>query len=172
MEPFASAFRERWIWRRPSLWSRRYVLSAGGRMLAALEARTWRAGVMHGTTANGGWTVRHEGLLGGRVLVRADGATEDALVFRPRWFGSGDVRLPDDQALRWHRADFWGRRWELVDSGGLARVTLVRTPAFVSPDAEVQVSEAAERDPLLEPLVLLGYALIVLMVRQNTAAIS
>lgn len=172
MEPFASAFDERWVWRRPKLWSRRFELRAGEQVLASLETRAWLTGVMHADTASGAWTVRHEGLLRGRVLVRAVGATSDALVFRPRWFGAGDVQLASGAVLRWHRADFWGRRWELVDSGGLPRVTFVRLPAFMSPDAEVKVSEPARNEPLLDPLVLLGYYLIVLMVRQNTAAIS
>lgn len=172
MEPFAEAFNERWVWRRPKLWSRRFELRAGERALASLETRAWFTGVMHADTASGGWTLRHEGLLRGRVLVRAHPAASDALEFRPRWFGSGDVQLANGTALRWHRADFWGRRWELVDSGGLPRVTFVRLPAFLSPDVEVRVSEAARTEPMLEPLVLLGYYLIVLMVRQNTAAIS
>ncbi len=179
MEPLTSAFdEERWMWRRPKLWSRRFELQAGTRVLAALETRAWVGATMHGTSVDGAWSIRHVGLLRGRVVVRsaraggAEGAEDVALEFRPRWFGAGDVHGAGMAPLRWHRADFWGRRWELVDAGGLARITFTRTPAFLSPDAEVRVSEAARTDPHLVPLVMLGYYLIVLMVRQNAAAVS
>jgi hypothetical protein len=123
-----------------------------------------------GETAGERWRLRHEGLLRGRVRVVHEGHAGDEALYRPRWFGAGDVTTRRGRVLRWHRADFWGRRWEMVDSGGLAWVVFTRTPAFLSLDTRVDVAEHAHQDPELAPIVLLGFYLIVLMARQVHAA--
>ena len=169
MIPFAEAPATPWTWRRPHLWSRRYELRAGDALLASLETRSVLSSVMVGETTHGQWLLRHAGLLRGRVQVLVPGTGAELAAFRPRWFGAGDVTTAAGQSLRWHRADFWGRRWELADAGGLARITFERMPAFLSPDTAVNVSEAARDDTELEPLVLLGFYLVLLMARQSHA---
>ena len=153
------------------MWRRRYELRAGADLLAVLESRSVLHAAMAGESAGAQWRLRHEGLLRGRVRVLREGEDGAAAVFQPRWFGAGDVITRHGNALRWHRADFWGRRWELVDSGGLARLAFVRSPSFLSTAASVEVAEAARRDPELDALVLLGFYLLLLMVRQSHAAL-
>jgi len=170
MKPFAEVMDRRWTWKRPRLWSRRFELCAGDDVIARLESRALPGGTWHGETARGHWQVRHVGLLRGLVTVTSPEGGE-ALTFRPRWFGAGDVSTAGGQSLRWHRADFWGRRWELVDSGGLARVVFERAPGFLRADTHVLVGEAARTDTELEPLVLAGFFLILLMARQSHAAV-
>lgn len=170
MKPFAEALDREWVWKRPRMWRRRYELLAEGERLAVLEARSPLGGTMWGETAGERWLVRHLGLLRGHVRVAPESGGDAAAEFHPRWFGAGQVTTRGGQVLRWRRADFWGRRWEMVDTGGLARLTLERSPGFLSADARVRVSDAARSDPELEPLVLLGYYLLILMVRQAHAA--
>ncbi len=169
MKAFAEAFDSAWTWKRPRLWHRRYELRAGDEVLAVLESRSPLGPGMGAESAGGHWRLRHEGLLRGRVHVTNTAETGDAAVFHPRWFGAGDVSTREGQALRWHRADFWGRRWEFVDAGGLARLVFERAPGILSPDTRVEVSESARHDPELEPLVLLGFYLLLLMARQSHA---
>jgi hypothetical protein len=126
---------------------------------------------MLGETASGTWRVRHVGLLRGRSLVTAEDAKEPAAEFRPRWFGAGDIVTAAGRSYRWHRADFWGQRWEMVDSGGLTHVSFARSPAFLSLDTRLEVSASARADDELEALALLGYYLLLLMVRQSHAAL-
>ena len=171
MKPFADSFDREWIWRRPRMWRRQYELRARGELIGRLEARSMLGGSMWGETAAGVWRVRHVGLLRGRSLVTAEGGTEPAAEFRPRWFGAGDVVTAGGQSFRWHRADFWGLHWEMVGSSGLAHLGFARSPAFLSLDTTVRVSATAQRDPELEPLVLLGYYLLLLMVRQAHASV-
>ena len=170
MKPFSEAIGRDWAWKRPRMWRRRYELLSDGEPLAVLEARSLLGASMWGETAGGEWQVRHQGLLRGRVRIEPAGGGDALAEFHPRWFGAGDVTTRSGQSLRWHRADFWGRRWELVDTGGLARLVFERAPGFLSPETSVRVSESAARDPELEPLVLLGYYLLLLMVRQAHAA--
>ena len=153
------------------MWRRQYELRARGELIGRLEARSMLGGSMWGQTASGVWRVRHVGLLRGRSLVTAEGGTEPAAEFRPRWFGAGDVVTAGGQSFRWHRADFWGLHWEMVGSTGLAHLGFARSPAFLSLDTTVRVSATAQRDPELEPLVLLGYYLLLLMVRQAHASV-
>ncbi len=171
MKPFSGSFDRDWDWKRPHMWRRQYELRAGGELIARLESRSVLGGSMWGETSSGSWQVRHVGLLRGRSLVTADGAAKPAAEFRPRWFGAGEVVTASGRTYRWHRADFWGQRWELVDSGGLTHLSFARSPAFLTLDTRVQVSASARHDAELEPLVLLGYYLLLLMVRQSHAAL-
>jgi hypothetical protein len=102
------------------------------------------------------------------VRVLREGSASDVVEFRPRWFGAGDIATPNGDVLRWQRGDFWGRRWQMIDSGGLARLTFARTPSFLSLDTRVEPAEHAW-DDALEPLVFLGYFLLLLMARQAHA---
>lgn len=168
--PFASAHDRAWLWKRPRLWRRRYELHAGDALLGVLESRSALGSAVAGETAGERWRLRHEGLLRGRVRVLHEGHAGDEALYRPGWFGAGDVTTRRGRVLRWHRADFWGRRWEMVDTGGLPWVVFTRTPAFVSLDTRVEVAEHARKDPELQPVVLLGFYLIVLMARQVHAS--
>lgn len=169
MKPFAEAAEPRWAWSRPRLFTRRHELHSGEDLLATLEARTPLGSAMVAHTAGGHWRLHHVGLLRGQVRVTREQAAEPAVTFRPGWFGAGTVETAGGQALRWHRADFWGRTWALVDAGGLTRVTFQRGPGLFRADTHVLVADPARRDPELEPLVLLGFYLIVLMARQSHA---
>ena len=170
LKPLAGAHGEAWLWTRPKVWRRRYELRAGSDLLAVLESRATLRSDTSVETATGRWRMRHEGLLRGRVRVVHEGHAGDAALFRPRWFGAGEVTTARGDILHWQRADFWGRRWRMVDSGGLARVTFSRAPAFFSLDVRVEVGAHAHADPELEPLVLLGFYLLLLMARQAHAA--
>lgn len=161
---------EPWLWTRPKLWRRRYELKAGAELLAVLESRSSFRSDTVVETATGRWRMRHEGLLRGFVRILHEGHAGDAATFRPRWFGAGDLTTQRGDVLRWHRGDFWGRRWEMMDSGGLMRIAFARAPAFFSLDTRVEIAEHARRDPELEPLVLLGFYLLLLMARQAHAA--
>ena len=164
--PFAGAHDHEWVWKRPRLWRRRFELHAGDELLAVLESRSALRSDIAGETAGARWRLRHEGLLRGLVRVVREGHGGDEALYRPRWFGAGDVTTRKGQVLRWHRADFWGRRWEMVDTGALPWVVFTRTPTFFSLDTRVDVADHARNDPELQPVVLLGFFLIVLMARQ------
>lgn len=174
MRPFAEVAETRWSWKRPRLFTRRHELMAGEDTLAVLEARSLLRSAMLGTTAGGQWRLDHVGLLRGQVRVTpmdaGQPAAEPVVTFRPRWFGAGDVTTAGGQSLRWHRADFWGRRWGFVDSGALTRIAYERAPGLLRADTHVLVSDSARGDPELEPLVLLGFYLLLLMARQSHAA--
>ena len=171
MKPFTGSFDTEWVWRRPQMWRRQYELRAGGELIARLESRSMLGGSMWGQTATSAWQARHVGLLRGRSLVTAEGSAAPAVEFRPRWFGAGDIVTARGNRFRWHRADFWGLRWTMVDSGGLDWLTFARSPAFLTMDTNVGVSPGARADAELEPLVFLGYYLLLLMVRQSHAAV-
>lgn len=170
MVPFAGAYGAAWTWKRPRLLRRSYELRAGESLLATLEMRALLRADMQGRTASHLWRLRHEGLFRGRVRVVREGARDDEAIFRPRWFGAGDITTRSGAVLRWRRGDFWGRRWVMVDTGGLPWLTFTRTPALLSLDTQVEPGEHARRDPELEPLVLLGFYLLVLMARQVHAS--
>lgn len=170
MKPLLEALDREWIWTRPKLMSRVFELRAGDDLLATLEVRSWLGSHMVGETAGGRWDVRHEGLLRGRCVLRREGERTDHLVFRPRWFGAGEVTTPGGDVLTWKRGDFLGRRWRLLDRDGHVQIEMVRRPAFFKTSVLVAVSDAGRRWAELPELVLLGFFLLRMLERQSQAA--
>jgi hypothetical protein len=159
-----------WIWSRPRLLSRSWELRAGDEVVATLEARSWLGVRMLGETVGGRWDLRHEGLFRGRAVMRREGDDAEHLVFRPRWFGAGDVTGPGGEDLRWKRGDFLGRRWQFVDRDGHVQLEFVRRPAFFKSSTAVAVTDAGRARADMPELVLLGLFLLRLLERQAHAA--
>lgn len=170
MKALLDALEHEWVWTRPKLLTRGWELRSGDDVLATLESRGWLGTRMSGETSGGRWEIRHEGLLRGRTVLRREGDPGDHLVFKPGWFGAGDVTCPDGTTLRWKRGDFWGRRWELLDADGHPQVEYVRRPAFFKSSTRVEASDAGRKLAALPELVLLGFFLVRMLERQSQSS--
>lgn len=158
------------MWTRPKLLSRVWELRAGDEVVATLESRSWLGVRMTGETAAGGWELRHEGLLRGRAVLRRAGETAERLVFRPGWFGKGEIVRERGGPLLWRRGDFWGRRWRMLDRDGHVQLEFTRRPAFLKSSTAVAASDAGRKLEDLAELVLLGFFLVRMLERQSHAA--
>lgn len=168
--PLREATGREWVWCRPRLLSREWELRVGDDLAARLEAASWLGTRMTGETAGCRWDLRHEGFFRGRSVVRREGVEEVRLEFRPHWFGAGEIHAADGTALRWKRADVWGRRWHVLDADGHVQLAFTRQPAFFKSRTSVEVSDAGRQRLDLPELVLLGFFLLRLIERQASAA--
>jgi hypothetical protein len=169
MQTFAQERGAAWAWRRRSFWNHDADLFAGDRAIASLETTGHWLSPRLGRTANGAWRIRYEGLLARDLVVR-DAAT-DAVVARYRagWWGQGTVTFERGRTWQWRRVGFWGRRHEWVDGGGLTCVSFARGRGLTGRTTDVQVGAHMANDPALEPLVLLGYDLLLRLAHQSAA---
>lgn len=170
MESFANARGAVWTWRRRSFWTADADLFAGERPIASLVRTGWWLSPRLGRTATGGWRIRFEGAFARDLVVRDEARDTVVARYRAGWFGRGTVTLDRGRVLHWRRADAWGRRHEWVDSGGLVCVGFSRERGLGRRRVEVHVGAHVIDDPALEPLVLLGYDLL-LRLEQQTAAL-
>lgn len=170
MKPLAEARANEWVWTRPRILTRRWELKAGDDVLAMLESTGFLGGGARATTAEHAWRLRHVGMLRGRLDVCA--ADSDTVLgqFRPAWFGAGTLEW-GERRLRWHRDDFWGRRWEFVDEHEHPLVAFTRRPAWVRSTTAVEPTEAGHACPELPLLVVLGFQLLLVMQRQAQAGV-
>lgn len=158
------------MWTRPKLLSRGWELRAGDEVVATLESRGWLGVRMTGENAAGRWELRHEGLLRGRTVVRPEAGDAERLVFRPGWFGAGEIRCASGATFAWKRGDFWGRRWRVLDADGHVQLEFLRRPAFLKSSASVEATDAGRKIPELAELAMLGFFLLRLLERQAQAA--
>lgn len=172
MQTFTEARGAAWVWRRRSFWNDEADLLAGERPIASLVPTGFWMTPRLGRTANGAWRIRYEGLFA-RDLTARDAAT-DAVVARYRagWWGQGTVTFDRGRTWQWRRVDFLGRRHEWRDGGGLTCVSFTRGRGMSGRTTEVQVGAHMADDPALEPLVLLGYDLLLRLARQTAVALA
>lgn len=171
MKDFAEANALEWRWERPRLLQRRWHLLAGDEPIARLESPSvWRA-TMVAETAGATWRLRHQGFLLGTVCLErevAAGEYAPAATYRPAWFGAGRIESGAD-VLRWRRDDFLGRRWTISTEDGAPLVTFERLPGLFRSGCRVIRADAAQGRADLPQLALLGWYVLVLMVRQAQA---
>lgn len=172
MKDFAEASALEWRWVRPRVLQRRWHLMAGDDAIAQMEsASAWRT-TMVAETAGARWRLRHRGFLLGSVRLErevAAGEFATAATFRAAWFGAGRFESGDD-VLRWRRDDFLGRRWTIGTEAGAPLVTFERLPGLFRAGCRVLRSDAARTRSDLPQLSLLGWYVLLLMVRQVQAA--
>ncbi len=168
MKPLAEVAGREWVWSRPRLLTRRWELKAGDDVVATLDSLGFLGGGARAVTAAGTWRFRHIGLLRGRLEVLGEDGATALGTFRPGWFGAGTLEW-GDRRLRWHRDDFWGRRWEFVDEHGHSLVAFIRRPAFVRSTTAVEPTEAGRGCEQLPLLAVLGFQLLMVMQRQAHA---
>lgn len=168
MRALAEAWGREWVWSRPRILTRRWELKAGDDVVATLDSIGWLGGGARATTSEGVWLLRHVGMLRGRLEVTREKSQDVIALFRPAWFGAGTLEW-GERRLRWHRDDFWGRRWEFVDEHEHTLVAFMRRPAFVRSTTAVEPTEAGRQCPELPLLVVLGFQLLLVMQRQARA---
>lgn len=170
MRPLLEVRDREWVWTRPKLLSRHWELRAGDEVVATLESVGWLGLRMAGETSAGRWDLRHVGLFRGRAVARREGEETVRLVFRPRWFGAGEIECAGGGVLLWKRADMWGRRWHVLDADGHVQLEFTRRPAFLKNSIAVTATDAACKRAELPDLVLLGFFLLRMLERQAHAS--
>jgi hypothetical protein len=169
METFAAARGASLTWRRRSVWNMDADLMAGERPIATLVTTGPWMSPRRGVTASGAWRIRYEGLFARDLVVRDEAGDAIVARYRPGWWGQGTVTFGRDRTFIWRRADFWGRRHEWVDSGGLVCVAFARRPGLGRQVTDVTVGAHVWDDAALEPLVLLGYDLLLRLSHHSAA---
>ena len=175
MKNLTEIFGAKLEWREPKATARHYELRAGGELCGALNFRSAWGTLATAETAGGAWTFKRVGFLNPRVTVREAGSEEDLAVYRPRFWGDGQITLTDGATLHWRSLNFWSTQWAFTDSASRPLVTFrsgvqdQKLKDIFRTQATVEVAPAASADPRLPLLVCLGWYLILLQ-HQDTAA--
>lgn len=167
MHPIGEVAAHELVWVRTGARTRAYELRAQDDVVATLR---WQKGaVAEAATADGRWTFKRQGFWHPRVTVRALGSETDLAVFRASWTGSGILELPAERTFRWSAVNFWRSQWAWHDVGGQPLALFKssghgRTPA----GGRVAIAPAAASIPELSLLLLLGWYLMVLRIRDES----
>lgn len=168
---FAAAPAGPWRWTRRGRFSRDLDLRAGERALVSYRAHGFGGREAVATTLGQVWRVHTRGWVGRTVEVQAEGATSPAVRARLGWFGHAQVTLADGRELTWQPTGFWGRRWELRGSGGVAVVSLDCGPSSMWRGVGVSIAPGSAADPATAALVVLSFDLMRRM-QQATLAMA
>jgi hypothetical protein len=159
-------------WSQPSAFSSSFELKSGDALVGTLEFQKIFGSLAVGRTARGAWTFKRRGFLRATIGARVEGQDDDIAVYEPNWSGTkGAITLAGGAAYRWHAANFWGSIWSLENPAGQPVFSLKTRGVFHS-GAEVKLEPAGREDPNLEWLLLMGWHIVILHMRDSAAAAS
>lgn len=144
-------------WKQPALGRPRWELWSGREQIATLDRRGFV--VTHWTIAgpSGAWELRRDWR--GRRWICRPGASEPAAGYEPSWRG-GRIRLADATRLVWKRVSLWRREWMIANEEDFPFLLFKVHLHALRTEGTVEFDESARRLADPEPLVLLGWILI------------
>jgi hypothetical protein len=146
-----------------------YELHADGEVLATLRWRRLWGSLAEASAAEGHWTFKRTGFWQPRGTVRVAGSEDDLGTFEARWTGNGLLTLATGERYQWQSANVWGTRYEWLDERGEELVRFSST-SLLKAEAEVDVQAAGGFLDTLPLLVLYGWYLLVMQIRDTATA--
>jgi hypothetical protein len=105
----------------------------------------------------GAWELRRDWR--GRRWIGRPGDSEPAAAYEPGWRG-GRIRLRDSTRLVWKRVSLWRREWVIANEEAFPFMRFKAHLRALRVEGSVEFDESARRLADPEPLVLLGWILI------------
>ncbi len=158
-------------WVQPSGWKNRYELRAGEDAVVAVmqqDGALKSSVTVH--TAEGTFHLRRRGFFRLVTEVWQEGALEPMLSAPSRWNGA-TLTLPDGRTLKWHSTNFWSTHWAFEDKSTGQILLEYQYGGTFKYHADVTLFAGAEELPYLLPLIVLGWYLILLYIRDAAATV-
>ena len=165
-------------WVQPKVFERNYELVSGETLVATLAFRSSFGTLAVAETAEGSWTFKRVGFLNPRISVRQVGGLDDLALYRPRFWGGGDLAFTGGPVVSWRSTDFWTTEWAFFDPVDQALLAFrpgrekERLADIFKSQATVEVSPVGAGSPHLSILASLGMYLLVLHQDDTAAVIS
>jgi hypothetical protein len=172
-------------WTRPSLAALAYELRHGDELVGRLRFRSSLGTLATAESGDGCWTFKRIGFLQTRVTIRtctaeaaasaaeistaktaaANTPTANAAVFRNNsWTGGGTLELPDGREYR-ANSNFWMTKFGFTTTDGHPLVAYQQIGGLLKLSSTVEIDPGAATIPELPWLVMLGWYLAVLLLR-------
>lgn len=151
-------------WTQPRRLHRRWELRGDGDLLATLTSRPWHRGFF-ARTHSAVWSIR-ESLIAPLAILR-DEATVPVARARRRGWRTLEIERTAGESLVWKRTSLLGTTQALENREGFPLLTFRRNRRFLAVHAEVRLEDAARALPDLEPLLMLGWALVLISSRSH-----
>ena len=153
-------------WSQPEAFSRRFELSADGRVVGRVEFSRALGSLAIASFAETRWSFKRTGFFSPRITVRSEGAEADIAIFSPVWSGGGMLQLSGGRRFQLRSTSFWGSDWVFEDEAGQVVVSLHGPTGFLKSGGRAVVSQSLPESPLL---VLLLWYIRVLMAEDAAA---
>ncbi|MEJ7653483.1 MAG: hypothetical protein WKH64_09180 [Chloroflexia bacterium] len=158
------------VWRKPRSLKEEYELHAGDDVAATLHWPRSYGSLAEAAAEGGSWTFKRSGFWRVRATIRTAGSDADIAVFDPRWTGDGALTFATGATYRWERAHFWGSRYEWRNTENEPLVRFATKAGLLRTEAAVELEPAARALPELQLLTLFGWYLLVMGIRDSSAA--
>ena len=146
-------------WVQPRRFVRHWELRSGEQKLAFI----WWRGAFHrgfsGLTRDGSWRFDHP-FFWNSMSVRRESEDEAVIQARSRFFGRASLERRSGEALEWRRESWLSRRFVVQTVEGFPLVHFALQRGFFRREGAVTLEDAARELPDLEPLILLGWTLV------------
>ena len=171
MRPLADFSGRMLRWTQTGVFSHVYELRTDDAVMATLEFRSSFGSLATGRAEDRSWTFKRIGFWRPRATVRLEDSAENLAVFEhSTWSGGGSLTLADHRQIQVTTGS-WQTRIEFRDSDGLV-LFRYHTEGFLRAAAELEILPPAARMLELSWLLLFGWYLVVMMHRDEGAAVA
>jgi len=145
-------------WLQPHGRRSEWELMAAGQRIGTLAVRGIFREETHAQGPSGVW--RFRGGWTGHTEIAQGEASVAAARYEPRWRGGEVTSLGSGLRFRWKRQGFWSSVYVLATDSDTPCVTIVPKKGFTRFGAVVTIEPAGRRLAEIEPLVFLGWRLM------------
>ena len=162
------------LWRQPAITAEGYTLHLGDAEDAPIIARLrWQGSFTTralAETGAGSWMLERSGNWRPSVSIHDAQSGADCGLYKSNGAG-GLLTLTDGWTFAWSPTDFWRSNWQWTGRDGQLLAKLTNQRRFVRQQGLVEVPAIAWSAPELALLVILGWYLMLLQAKDNTAAV-
>ena len=163
------------LWRQPTITEEGYTLHLGDAEDAPTIARLrWQGSFTTralAETGAGSWTFERSGSWRPSVTIRDAHSGAECGLYQSKGPG-GTLTLADGWTFGWSPTDFWRANWQWTGRDGQLLAKFTDQRRFVRQQGLVEVPAIAWSAPELALLVILGWYLMLLQAKDNTAVIA
>ena len=161
----------RFEWKQPSAFARTFELRSDDSLVATLHFPKTFGTLAEAVWGEHQWTFKRQGFLRPRITARLSGSEQELALYEPNWTGAkGVLHGPGTRIFLWESVNLFGseHRWRCAESGPLLHFT---QKGVLRSGAEVDVTDAGQREEHLNLLVLLGWYLVLMAQEEASAAV-
>jgi hypothetical protein len=155
------------VWTQPRFGLWEFELRAGDELVGTMIWPKWLSDLVEAACGDGRWTIDRTDFFGQRVVMRRGESESVVATLEFDWLREGALACSSGRVFNWHRTRAFCNYWGFVDEQSEMVVEIREAMRWFKHEADVVLHAGAEALPELPLLVLMGWYLCFITLRDS-----